>query len=1137
MQAPAFSDTPERTFQILGVHVSDTDRKGLWPEQARQMKSARRGTPDPRSVAMVLSGRTLAGESILVTIRGFVSTFHVRVPESQRAAARGVDCLPPALEALRAQIASATCEFGTLGVERATPFGHYAEAELFFVVSARTDFHGRLAQQAVLDLGLGVEIVAPGRVFLRETVLFHDLGWEFSSLLALSPDTPQRLQPNGVARRGRCVLEFLLDVADVRAGWLRPAVDQLSTAPLVVASVDLEVEAPGGGFPDALLPQDRIVCIGVHSAVVGDPASAQDVVLCLDERRTGWGDAPVGRFECHPTERDLIDAYAALVETLDVDVFIGYNLLGFDDEYLWRRAQLVGAHRIESYGRLRGLDNELREIELSSSALGDNVFHEIYSSGRITLDMMHYVKPNYKLPSYTLDYVAKKLLRAQPGEAAAEGKHDMHYSLITTFASGASDAEIAERCSEDLQAALLLRRFPPADHARVHRLLTPETRAADMQNMASELYAEHRAAVTQLLLAPDDCFFLKTGDDAGARRRALLADYCRQDCVLPMRLMNELGALPSLLAMSRVTHTSLYNILRKGQQIKVFSTLYRATRARGFVMTQPPRDYCELQGATVLDPVRGVHTRPVATLDFASLYPNCFRWGNLCYCTYVGMRDVSEPAPAAVPDADRRDVLISERTAVAFVRPHVRRGVLPEVVGELLAARKATRRRMQTLDEASAEYTNLDKRQMALKVSANSMYGVLAVDKGAYSLYPVAASTTALGRLALSVTQRLCLQEFAHVVRRIIYGDTDSVMVELNVPDDVWRAEVPQKCLQDGGSKIRLESTVGVRAAFEMGRALEAALNSRLAEEMRTEYLVIEFEQLFDVSCFLSPKRYFGSRWTGPDRSDGVYFKGVQSERRDACEPQREAMRGAMAALLYGDAADPVRRVEGAVHAVQAVLQRVVDHQVPFASYVMSKSRRAHYKKPNAQMPHLKVCRELKRVAAGLEPKPGNRVPYVVCYDGCRGSSVTERAVDPDMALASDRRPDRAFYVGLVCTGIGGLLDPLLPGAQTVAEVARPYLARIHAQDAGAVRLTGSASGTTPIPPVRLVAPPTPSRALTQRTLGFAVVRRGAGDGAEGGGEGGDEDAARARRPPPTRAPPSKKRREAPHATLKFGRA
>ena len=41
------------------------------------------------------------------------------------------------------------------------------------------------------------------------------------------------------------------------------------------------------------------------------------------------------------------------------------------------------------------------------------------------------------------------------------------------------------------------------------------------------------------------------------------------------------------------------------------------------------------EGATVLEPRAGYYDKPVATLDFASLYPSIMMAHNLCYTTLV----------------------------------------------------------------------------------------------------------------------------------------------------------------------------------------------------------------------------------------------------------------------------------------------------------------------------------------------------------------------------------------------------------------------------------------------------------------------------------------------------------------------
>jgi DNA polymerase elongation subunit (family B) len=66
-----------------------------------------------------------------------------------------------------------------------------------------------------------------------------------------------------------------------------------------------------------------------------------------------------------------------------------------------------------------GLDAELRERTLSSSALGDNTMHDIEAVGRLTIDLFMQIKAAYKLPSYSLDAVSEALL--SEADALAEG--------------------------------------------------------------------------------------------------------------------------------------------------------------------------------------------------------------------------------------------------------------------------------------------------------------------------------------------------------------------------------------------------------------------------------------------------------------------------------------------------------------------------------------------------------------------------------------------------------------------------------------------------------------------------------------------------------------------------------------------
>lgn len=67
----------------------------------------------------------------------------------------------------------------------------------------------------------------------------------------------------------------------------------------------------------------------------------------------------------------------------------------------------------------------------------------------------------------------------------------------------------------------------------------------------------------------------------------------------------------------------------------IFSTL-QSQEAGYFMPThQGVASSEQYEGATVIEPVRGYYTDPIATLDFSSLYPSIMIAHNLCYTTLI----------------------------------------------------------------------------------------------------------------------------------------------------------------------------------------------------------------------------------------------------------------------------------------------------------------------------------------------------------------------------------------------------------------------------------------------------------------------------------------------------------------------
>ncbi len=184
------------------------------------------------------------------------------------------------------------------------------------------------------------------------------------------------------------------------------------------------------------------------------------------------------------------------------------------------------------------------------------------------------------------------------------------------------------------------------------------------------------------------------------------------------------------------------------------------------------------EGATVIEPKRGYYDKPIATLDFSSLYPSIMMAHNLCYTTLL-------QGGAVDKHGLRPDEYIRTPSGNLFAKSSVRKGLLPEILESLLSARKKAKADLKKeTDPFKAKV--LDGRQLALKISANSVYGFTGAQVGKLPCLEISQSVTAFGRMMIEQTKNEVEAKYkaengyAHDAV-VIYGDTDSVMVKFGV--------------------------------------------------------------------------------------------------------------------------------------------------------------------------------------------------------------------------------------------------------------------------------------------------------------------------------------------------------------------
>ena len=335
-----------------------------------------------------------------------------------------------------------------------------------------------------------------------------------------------------------------------------------------------------------------------------------------------------------------------------------------------------------------------------------------------------------------------------------------------------------------------------------------------------------------------------------SRRR--LAVYCLKDAYLPQRLMDKLSCLENYTEMARVTGVPFNYLLARGQQVKFVSQLFRKALEQKLVIPNltPSGSDEQYEGATVIEPTRGYYDVPIATLDFASLYPSIIQAHNLCYTTLLNKSAIEKLN--LVKDED----YIVTPNGDMFCTTKKRKGLLSQILEELLTARKQAKREL-AVETDSFKKAVLNGRQLALKISANSVYGLTGATVGKLPCLAIASSTTSYGRQMIEKTKEeveskyTIANGYSHDAQ-VIYGDTDSVMVKFGVKE--------------------------LAEAMKLGEEAAQYVSSKFIKPIK-----LEFEKVYFPYLLINKKRYAGLYWTNPDKYDKMDTKGIETVRRDNC--------------------------------------------------------------------------------------------------------------------------------------------------------------------------------------------------------------------------------------------------------------
>ncbi len=741
--------------------------------------------------------------------------------------------------------------------------------------------------------------------------------------------------------------------------------------------------------------------------------------------------------ESYNTEKEVLMAWQKLVQRENPDIIIGYNIFGFDYQFMFHRAEETGC--VEEFLKLSrnkdevcaSLDNETGKYKIEESSIqiasGQHDLRFIKMNGRLQVDLYNFYRREANLTSYKLDYVAGNFI----GDFVKNLDHIGSETEIKTgnmtgllVGSFVHFEEIGHSVDYYDDGAKFIVTYvdKPNGKFKIEGCVNPDTSKKVRWCLAKDD------------VTPKDIFRMTNGT---ADDRAVIAKYCIQDCNLVHYLFNKSDILTGFIEMAKICSVPINFLVMRGQGIKLTSFVSKKCREKRTLMPVIEKGGLDegYEGAIVLEPKCDLYLdNPVACNDYASLYPSSMisenlshdskvwtkeynldgvlieEWGekdannNYIYdnlpgyeyvnCTYDTYRYVRKTPTSAA------EKVKAGHKICRFAQPYATEtgegeAIMPSILKELLKARKDTRKLIpQQTDEFMKQV--LEQRQLGYKVTANSLYGQCGAKTSTFYEKDIAACTTATGRLLLTYGKKMIEECYGNNIcdttnygkvktrAEYIYGDTDSVFYTFNLEEL-------------DGTPIR------GKKALEITIELAQQVGDISAKFLKSPH-DFEYEKTFMPFCLLSKKRYVGMLYeTDPNKCKRKEM-GIVLKRRDNAPIVKDIYGGIIDILMKK------QNIKEATDFLKSCLQNIVDEKYPMDKLIITKSLRSGYKNPQS-IAHKVLADRITARDPGNKPSSGDRIPFVYINTTNKKALQGEKIETPTYITEHNLKIDYSFYI------------------------------------------------------------------------------------------------------------------------------
>ena len=815
--------------------------------------------------------------------------------------------------------------------------------------------------------------------------------------------------------------------------------------------ITLVSDTLGSIFPK--VEGDKVTFIGSTFVKYGQNGNRPYLNNCivLDTCDNLHDEVPNSEIESYTTEADILVAWTRLIQKENPDVIIGYNIFGFDYQFMFRRAVETGCYEeFLKLSRNRGelcanagggvggggggfvnpnteitADNVGIEQTKIALASGQYDLHYIKMTGRLQVDVYNYLRRDFNLSSYKLDDVSSYFIgdsvKSVEYDPATETTRIYSGNLLGLEAGNFVKFEQTNHSTDlykDGYKFKVTNISSAAGHFIVQGCATP-----DMKTMV-------RWGLAKDDVSPQDIFRMT---NEGPRERAVIAKYCIQDCNLVHHLMNKIDIMTGYTEMAKICSVPISFLVMRGQGIKLTSYVAMKCREKNTLMPVIDKDRSEAgyEGAIVLPPKCGLYLdNPVACNDYSSLYPSSMISENLSHDSKVWTkeydlngeltRETGEPCYDNLPGYKYVDITYDmykwtrpksmTKTASAAVKvkcgtkicrfaqfPEGEKGIMPAILEELLVARKTTRKLAEKQTDAFMANI-LDKRQLGYKVTANSLYGQCGAKTSTFYEVDVAASTTATGRKLLTYARRVVEEAYgdimlptSHPKYPVIHSNAEYIYGDTDSVFFTFNLETPD------GVPIRGKD------AIEITIELAKQVGDYSSKFLKAPHGWV-YEKTICPFALLRKKGYVGVYYEQNPNKGKLKSMGIVLKRRDNAPIVKEIYGGIIDILMKE------QNVNRAIAFLREKLQYMIEQKCPIEKLIITKSLRSDYKNPQ-QIAHKVLADRMGVRDPGNKPNTGDRIPYAYIHNNVKGALQGDKIENPDYIKKQRLQLNYSFYI------------------------------------------------------------------------------------------------------------------------------